>query len=324
MSSLSGSAVIETRGLTKRFGRVRAVDGLDLTVPQRSLFGFLGPNGAGKSTTIRALTGLIRPTSGEVRVLGVPVENRLSLGSRIGALIEEPNFYRHLTAYQNLSLLTSLSGGCSRQEIMEVLDTVDLVEAANRRVGGFSHGMRQRLGIAQALLPHPELLILDEPASGLDPQGLADIRQLMLSLHEQGLTIFLSSHLLAEVELTCTHVAVISNGQVVAQGEVGGMLEATRSGVRFVVDNPRRALRVLGGVEGVEAETTEDGKIEVLAETLDAADLNEMLVRDGVRVYEVSPMRRTMESFYMDTMRHPADTGAGTQEQSNGQDESYE
>ncbi|MFW6156876.1 MAG: ABC transporter ATP-binding protein, partial [Armatimonadota bacterium] len=153
---MTGQPVIETRGLTKRFGRVRAVEGLDLTVARGSLFGFLGPNGAGKSTTIRMLTGLIRPTSGDASVLGVPVRERLRLGSRLGALIEEPAFYPWLSARQNLRLLTSLSGGVPRAEMEATLELVGLTDAADRPVGGFSHGMRQRLGIAQALLPRPE------------------------------------------------------------------------------------------------------------------------------------------------------------------------
>lgn len=315
MSALSHSPVIEVRGLTKRFGRVRAVEGLDLTVPRGSLFGFLGPNGAGKSTTIRALTGLIRPTAGEVRLLGVPVRDRLSLGSRVGALIEEPASYPHLTAWQNLTLLTSLSGGCSRDEIAQVLETVDLTGAADRRVGGYSHGMRQRLGIAQALLPRPELLILDEPASGLDPQGLADVRGLLRSLHEEGMTIFLSSHMLGEVEMTCTHVAVIANGQAVAQGEVGGMLRSAGPKVRFVVDDAEQALSALREVPRIEAEVVGDRTLEVEGDDLDAADLNELLVREGVRVHEVTPMKRTLESFYMDVMREGSfvdNAGEGT------------
>jgi len=309
-------AAIETRGLTKHFGRVRAVDGLDLVVPRASLFGFLGPNGAGKTTTIRVLTGLIRPTAGEARVLGVPVADRLRLGSRVGALVEEPAFYPHLTARQNLSLLASLSGGVRRPQLEEVLETVGLADVAHRRVGTFSHGMRQRLGIAQALVPRPELLVLDEPASGLDPEGMTAVRRLLLSLREDGMTIFLSSHLLAEVEMICTHVAVVSRGQIVAQGEAGGLLRGASPGTRFVVGDPQRALEVLGRMAGVQARIAGDSVIEVAGDESDGADLNEVLVRGGVRVYEVTPMRRTLESFYMETIRAgdepDADRGHGT------------
>lgn len=316
MCALNRQHVIETHGLTKHFGRVRAVEGLDLTVPHGSLFGFLGPNGAGKSTTIRMLTGLVRPDSGEATVLGISVRERLRLGSRVGALVEEPAFYPWLTARQNLRLLTSLSGGCSREEMASALETAGLAEAADRAVGGFSHGMRQRLGIAQALLPRPEVLILDEPASGLDPEGLAEVREMLLQLHEEGITIFLSSHLLGEVELTCTHVAVVMGGQVIAQGEVGGMLEGLSPGTRLVVDDVPAALRTLGALEGVRAEKTGDRTVVVTGNARDSAQLNEALVRAGVRVYEVAPMRRTLESFYMETIRRDAsaadpETGEG-------------
>ena len=308
MCALSEQPVIEARGLRKQFGRVRAVDGLDLAVPHGSLFGFLGPNGAGKSTTIRMLTGLVRPNSGEATVLGVPIRRRLQLGSRVGALVEEPAFYPWLTARQNLRLLTSLSGGCSRGEIDETLDTVGLTAAADRTVGGFSHGMRQRLGIAQALLPRPELLILDEPASGLDPEGLAEVREMLLALHAEGMTIFLSSHLLAEVEMTCTHVAVVLGGQVIAEGEVGGMLGGLSPGTRLVVDDVPAALRALEPLEGLSAEHTGDGALLVAGETVDSAAVNEALVRAGVRVSELTPVRRTLESVYMQTVgREPSE-----------------
>ena len=314
--TLSEPPLIETRGLTKRFGRVRAVEGLDLLVPHGSLFGFLGPNGAGKSTTIRMLTGLIRPTSGAASVLGVPIGQRLRLGSRVGALIEEPAFYPWLTARQNLRLLTSLSGGVSRGEMDATLELVGLTGSADRAVGGYSHGMRQRLGIAQALLPQPELLILDEPASGLDPEGLAQVREMLKALHERGITIFLSSHLLAEVEMTCTHAAVVMAGQVIAEGEVGGMLGGLSPGTRLVVDDVQGALRTLGGIEGVRAEQTAEHAIRVTGEAVDSAELNKALVHAGIRVREIAPMRRTLESFYMETVRGgqnagPEETGEG-------------
>ncbi len=298
--------VIETRGLTKYYGRVRAVDGLDLSVPRGSLFGFLGPNGAGKSTTIRMLTGLIRPTSGEARVLGAPLAQRLSVGRRVGALVEAPAFYPHLTGWQNLRLLSSLSGGVPRRSLERALRTVGLTEAAHRRVNTYSHGMRQRLGIAQALVPRPELLILDEPASGLDPEGLAEVRELMRRLREDEITIFLSSHLLHEVEALCTHVAVISRGRIVAEGEVGGVLEGARPGVRIVVEDVERALEVLCEKAGVEATAIDERTIEARNDVFDAADINEMLVRAGVRVQELTPMRRSLESFYMQIIRESA------------------
>lgn len=318
-------AAIVTRGLSKRYGRVRAVDGLDLTVPHGSLFGFLGPNGAGKSTTIRMLTGLVRPSGGEAQVLGVPIARRLTLGARVGALVEEPALYRHLSAWQNLALLASLSGGVTRAEIAEALEAVGLSGVAHRAVGTFSHGMRQRLGIAQALLPRPELVILDEPASGLDPEGMAEVRAMLVGLRERGMTVFLSSHLLAEVEQTCTHVAVVARGQVVAQGEVGEVLRGGAPGVRLVVDDPERALTVLRGADGVSAEAVDGRTIEARADGLDAAELNETLVRAGVRVSEIVPRRRTLESYYLEAVRTSVtDSGQPPEEPSAGKEASNE
>lgn len=307
MPAADAEVVIRTRALRKHFGRIRAVDGLDLTVPRGSLFGFLGPNGAGKSTTIRLLTGLVAPTSGDAEVLGVPVSRRLELGSRVGALVEEPAFYPHLTAWQNLALLASLSGNVPRQRLEQVLDIVGLSAVAGRRVGGFSRGMKQRLGIAQALVPRPELLILDEPASGLDPEGMAEVRELLTSLRDEGITIFLSSHLLAEVEAICTHVAVIARGQVVVQGEVGGMLQGVTPGVRFVVDDEQQARQVLGGTHGLEVVVAAPRTLEVHGAQIDAAELNAMLVRAGVRVHEMTPIRRTLENVYLETIHASAE-----------------
>jgi ABC-type multidrug transport system ATPase subunit len=295
--------VIETRGLSRRFGRIRAVDGLDLTVRHGAIFGFLGPNGAGKSTTIRMLTGLLRPTSGQARVLGVPIRHRLRVGHRVGSLVDEPAFYPHLTGRQNLRLLASLSGGVRPGEIEQALRLVRLDKDADRKLRTYSHGMRQRLGVAQALVPQPELLILDEPASGLDPEGLADVRALLRSLSEQGITIFLSSHLLGEVEQLCTEVGVISHGRLAAQGPVGSLLEAPKPITRLRVDDTDKALRVVAELASVTAEATGDGVVEVSGEEHDPSEINRRLVGAGVRVYELMPARRTLESLYIEIMR---------------------
>ncbi len=301
--ALSAEAVIQTEGLVKRFGRTPAVDGLDLTVPRGSIFGFLGPNGAGKSTTIRMLTGLLRPSGGRAQVLGYPLGQRLRIGSRMGALIEEPDLYGHLTAWQNLRLLTSLSGGAKPAELHEVLERVGLAEHAHRRVATFSHGMRQRLGIAQALVPAPELVILDEPASGLDPQGLADVRDLMRSLAESGVTIFLSSHLLTEVEQLCTQVALISRGRIVTQGTLSDLIGGDGGLTRVGVDDIERATEVLQALPAGQVEVLPDRTLQVFVPGMGAADLNEVLITSGLRVHELTPARRTLESTYMDIMR---------------------
>lgn len=321
-AALSKEAVIQTRGLSKHFGRIRALDGLDLTVPRGAIFGFLGPNGAGKTTTIRILTGLIRPTAGDALVLGRPVSQRLDNGHRVGALVEQPDLYGYLTAWQNLRLLASLSGGAAPSELRHALELVGLADRVHHRVSTFSHGMKQRLGIAQALVPCPELLILDEPASGLDPEGLADVRELLRNLADQGVTIFLSSHLLHEVEQLCTEVAVVSRGRVVAQGPVGGLLGGSDRRTRVRADNPQQALAVLSKLPSTTAELNDDGLIEVASSCLDAADLNEALVQAGVRVFELAPARRSLESLYIEIMRRAEVAEAQAQVTHRGQDQS--
>ena len=212
--------VLETEELTKKYRRRPVVDRLSLTVERGDIFGFLGQNGAGKSTTIRMALGLVRPTSGQVRVLGYDM-SRQPLGAlkRVGAIIEAPAFYENFSGRQNLRMLAAMSGGAERQRIESVLEIVGLRERAHDRVRVYSHGMRQRLGIAQALLPDPELIILDEPTDGLDPQGLREIRKLMLRLRDEfDLTVILSSHLLHEVEQICNRVAIIDGGRLLYQG----------------------------------------------------------------------------------------------------------
>lgn len=221
--------VIELRGLRKHYGTFHAVDGLDLTVEQGDVYGFLGPNGAGKSTTIRMMMSLIAPTDGSITMFGESLAtHRESILRRIGAIVERPDFYNYLTAFKNLELVGRLSGAdVSRANIMRVLDVVSLADRAQSKVKTYSHGMKQRLGIAQALLHDPELIILDEPTTGLDPQGMKDIRDLILSLRaDHHKTILLSSHILPEVELTATRMVIINKGKAVVEGSVNDLLNA--------------------------------------------------------------------------------------------------
>ncbi|HHJ53540.1 MAG TPA: ABC transporter ATP-binding protein, partial [Caldithrix abyssi] len=207
--------VIVIRNLTKKFGRITAVNGLNLTVHRGDVFGFLGPNGAGKSTTIRMMLGLVRPSSGSINIFGQPLQSdRKTILSRVGAIVEKPDFYIYLTAFQNLKLLANISGRpIADSRIWEMLETVGLADRAHSKVKSFSHGMKQRLGIAQALLHDPDLIILDEPTTGLDPQGMKEIRDLIRQLsREQGKTIFLSSHILKEIEEVATRVVIIDKG----------------------------------------------------------------------------------------------------------------
>ena len=228
---------IETRGLTKQFGNYAAVSDIDLSVPKGSVFGFLGPNGSGKTTTIRMLLGLASPTSGEARVLGesMPGANANVL-PRVGALVEGPGFYPYLSGTDNLRRLDSAdryaSSGTRRARVADALERVGLSAAAGKKVKAYSLGMKQRLGIANALLTPRELLILDEPTNGLDPQGTREVRSLVRSLASHGATIFVSSHLLAEIEQICTHAAVMSAGSLVAQGTLDELRQVGRPRVR--------------------------------------------------------------------------------------------
>lgn len=219
--------IIEIRGLRKNYGSFTAVDGLDLTVYHGDIYGFLGPNGAGKSTTIRMILSLVKPSAGSITVFGKPLStHRAEILRKIGCIVERPDFYNYLSAYRNLELLGRLSGAdVSKQNIYRMLDMVGLGSRATSKVKTFSHGMKQRLGIAQALIHNPDLVILDEPTTGLDPHGMVDVRDLIVSLaHDHGKTIVLSSHILPEVEHIATRMIIINKGKTVVEGAVADVL----------------------------------------------------------------------------------------------------
>jgi ABC-2 type transport system ATP-binding protein len=254
---IEAQPVLETRGLVKRFGDVNAVDGVDLRVFGGGVYGFLGPNGAGKTTTIRMLLALIRPTRGASLLFGEPVASGTAALRRVGALVERPAFYPYLTAIDNLRVVGT-ARGMTREALAsraaEALDRVGLSEVARRKAGRFSTGMRQRLGIATALLDRPELVILDEPTNGLDPNGVVDVRELIAALAREGTTMFLSSHVLPEVEQLCDRVAILQRGRIIAEGETQAMLRAgERLAVRFdsseEAARARTILETLGPVE---------------------------------------------------------------------------
>jgi ABC-2 type transport system ATP-binding protein len=241
---------IESRALTKVFGSQRAVDAIDLAVPRGSVFGFLGPNGSGKTTSIRMMLGLVQATSGEVRVLGEPMPNRLrEVLPRVGALVEGPAFYPFLSGEANLRRFDSADrhapAATRRARVASALDRVGLSAAASKKAGAYSLGMKQRLGIANALLQPRELLVLDEPTNGLDPQGTREVRNLVRSFAAEGTTVFVSSHLLAEVEQICTHAAIMSAGALVAQGSLAELRGAGQSSVRVSTLDPVDAASVL-------------------------------------------------------------------------------
>jgi ABC-2 type transport system ATP-binding protein len=293
-----------TRGLTKRYDGVNVVDRLDLAVDRGELYGFLGPNGAGKTTTIRMTLGLIFPSGGEVELLDCPMSGgRERALRRTGAMIEEPAFYRFLSGRRNLEVFARAGGDGEEvrrrlSRIEEVLEQVGLSTAGDKRVKAYSQGMRQRLGIALALLGRPDLLVLDEPTNGLDPAGMREVRLLLRRLADGGTTVFVSSHLLAEVEAMCDRVGVLSRGRLVAEGPPGN-LRGGAEHLRIEVGDPVRAvaiLRDLAGVAGI------DGQGPVLRVHLDgatAAQVNAALVAGGVAVGALVPERDTLEDVFM-------------------------
>lgn len=244
--------IIEVRGLSKSYGAFKAVDQLDLDVYRGDVFGFLGPNGAGKSTTIRMLLTLIKPDSGDIRIFGKELqEHRSSILSRIGCIVEKPDFYKFLSARKNLEVLAQYNKvRLSKTKIDELLEFVGLKGRGDDAVKGYSHGMKQRLGLAQALLHDPDLIILDEPTTGLDPQGIIDIRNLILYLSkEKGKTIFLSSHILHELELVASRMAILNKGKMVLQGSLSELLHDSDRVVEIRVENPVAVYASLAGTE---------------------------------------------------------------------------
>jgi len=281
------------------------VKNLNLSVEKGQIFGFLGPNGAGKSTTIRMLLNLIRPTKGSFELLSKSVKDHgQKIYSNIGALVEKPDFYLYLSAEQNLRILGSLGGDMSPDRINEVLEIVKLADRAKDKVRNFSHGMNQRLGIAQALLSNPELIILDEPTSGLDPQGIKEIRDLIVTLaQEQEITVFLSSHLLHEIEQTCTHMAIIDNGTLVVQGGVEELLRETDFYVtEVIVDQPERACDLLKLERWTRKVSIAENVVKVQLPAKERPQLTEFLVRNHFAVYSVVP-RTSLEDYYLSLLK---------------------
>ncbi len=292
--------VLRTNGLSKRFARRWAVKDLNLEVHRGDVFGFLGPNGAGKSTTIRMILTLLRPTAGSIEIFGKDLqEKRRSVLSRVCGIVEKPDFYLYLSAYKNLEILGSMTRSIRKDEIMETLDAVGLTSRAFEKVKTFSHGMKQRLGIAQALLTNPELIILDEPTSGLDPQGMKEVRELIKKLStEREMTIFLSSHLLSEVELVATRMAVVNHGKLIVQGDVSKLLEREATEYSVQASPFDAAVKLIGDLPWANVVSTENGKIEVHLTSGHASELNSVLVTHGIDVSSFYP-HRTLEDFFL-------------------------
>lgn len=295
---------IDTIGLTKRFGRLTAVNDVALAVPEGAVYGFLGPNGAGKSTTIRMLLGLTRPSAGAARVFGHDVRRARALAlSCVGAVVETPPLYDHLSGRENLALTARLLN-VARGDIDRVLELMDLTAAAKRKTGGYSLGMRQRLGLARALLGAPRVIMLDEPTNGLDPAGVRDMRALIRTLPEAaGATVLVSSHLLTEIDQVASHVGLMRTGELVFQGTLEALRAAYAPVVEFRVDDASRAAEVFEAL-GVPAHRRDDGAwIAELPDATPAARqagaLNRGLVEAGVQVSKVAVIERSLEDIFL-------------------------
>ncbi|MFM6976231.1 MAG: ABC transporter ATP-binding protein [Sphingobacteriaceae bacterium] len=293
--------VIDVQHLAKSFGTFQAVKEVSFTVYKGDVFGFLGPNGAGKSTSIRCMLSLIKPDSGSIEIFGQPLaKNRSAILSRTGSIIEKPDFYKYLSAFRNLEIFSRISGTpSSRKEIMEMLDFVGLAGREKDKVGGFSHGMKQRLGIAQTLLHNPDLIILDEPTTGLDPQGIIDIRNLILRLRdEQHKTVLLSSHILSEIEIIANRMVIINKGQSVVEGEVSALLNSEELVVKLEVDQPDAVQNILAQhFPKVAIAGREDGQLQLAISKIEIAALNKTLVQHGVAVYSIESKRKLEDYF---------------------------
>jgi ABC-2 type transport system ATP-binding protein len=297
-----GQAVIQTAGLTKRFGDRVAIAPLDFQIPGGCAFGLLGPNGAGKTTLIRMVLGLIPATSGEITLLGhqMPVSRAAALAG-VGAIVEEPRFHPYLTGRENLRVAAAVRNRGATGRIDAVLGRVGLSDRADDKVGSYSLGMRQRLGIGRCLLSDPRLLILDEPMNGLDPAGILEMRGMIRSLVDEGRSVVLSSHLLDEVEKTCDALAIIDRGELIAAGTMSEIASGTND-VLVGSDDPARAAAVLLGRAAVtNAVTDSPGVLRVTpADAVPVSDLNRWLVEDGVRVNRLEPVRATLEDRFLE------------------------
>ncbi|MFA6233917.1 MAG: ABC transporter ATP-binding protein [Bacteroidota bacterium] len=302
--------ILQTSRLTKRFGKRLAVQNLDLEVRRGDIYGFLGPNGAGKSTTIRMVLSLIAPTSGSIRLFGADVGRDRSVLARVGGLVERPDFYLYLSAMKNMEIVSALYGRVDTARIMEVLDIVGLADRARDRVKSYSHGMKQRLGIAQALVANPDLLILDEPTNGLDPQGMKEVRELVLRLNrDHGMTIFLSSHLLHEIEQIATRMCILHRGELVVQGSVRELLNRERVAVRIHAEPAEHALTLLEAMDWVADVSRQSDHIACTVAEVDLARTNAALVAGGAGVTSFAP-RRSLEDYFLNITEQPAETVA--------------
>lgn len=299
---MNSEKIIEITDLTKRFKKLTAVNSLNLNVYKGDVFGFLGPNGAGKSTTIRMLLTLISPTSGNIKIFGKDLKsNRSKILSRIGAIVEKPDFYLYLTAYKNLEILGKMSGAdVSKKSIMQILELVGLADRYNSKVKTYSHGMKQRLGIAQALLHNPDLVILDEPTVGLDPQGIKEVRELILRLSsEKQITIFLSSHILKEIELVSNRMVIISKGTSLIEGEVKELLSKDSNNISIKFKSPKNISNIIhASTYKSNSFSIADSHLNIQIDEDKVPDLIHLLVSNEVQLYSVE-RKKSLEDYFL-------------------------
>jgi ABC-2 type transport system ATP-binding protein len=301
----TAAPAIVTENLTKRYRKLTAVDQLNLEVETGEIFGFLGPNGAGKTTTMRMLLGLVQPTGGNAQIMGMDIAHDLPrILARTGSIIENPTFYPFLSGRENLRVVARLTGAPDSR-IAEVLELVDLVDASRRRFKGYSLGMKQRLAVGAALLSSPDLLILDEPANGLDPAGIVEMRDLMRRLKAEGHTVLISSHVLHEIELICDRIVILSHGKVVVQGRVDALLHA-RSRIAVRIDRAGEAQALLTPVPWIADVTREGDLLLVEAPLTRSAEVNELLGRQGLFASEVRPYEESLERYFLEVTEAPS------------------
>jgi len=305
VASEPGGPPIEVRGLGKCYGDLVAVDDVDLTVERGDVYGYLGPNGAGKTTSLRMMLGLIRPTAGTVRLFGRDPQLGVAALEGVAGFVEAPRFYPYLSGRKNLEMLAAFDGGGARARIDQVLDTVELIGREHDKVGGYSHGMRQRLGIASALLRDPRLLLLDEPATGLDPGGMRDMRVLVRRLADEGMTVLLSSHLMNEVEELCNRVAIVRAGAIVYEGEIAELKRTAGSTYRLRTTDNGRALEICEDWPGVQDARGDGDAIRFSASEQTVAELSRALVEADALILALSPETATLEDLFFSLTEDP-------------------
>jgi ABC-type multidrug transport system ATPase subunit len=295
---------LQTYNLSKQFAHLQALDNINLAVPKGSIFGFLGPNGSGKSTLIKILTGLIAPTNGTFSVFEKQSSEGYKVRENMSALVDRADFYKNLSAYDNLMLMARLSNHDSAQNIDEILNLVGLYQRRHDKVKTFSQGMKQRLGIGQALLPDPKLLILDEPTTGLDPLGMVEVRDFILKIaKERNVTIFLSSHLLHEVEEICSHVGLIFNGKMENQGSIETIFSSIdQVTIDLEIDKKPETVKILSTLEGIESIQELPNLLKIKIKYAEIPTLIQKLVKDDIKIFGIS-QRNRLETFFLNRSR---------------------